>query len=1328
MTDHNTRSKSITNLEEAILKLTIAQNKITTRLDSITSQLITRDPPSLHSDDRCSPHNDPHSFTPHLKLEVPRFDGTDPMGWIFKISQFFEYHRTPEDDRLRIASFYMDGPALSWFQWMHRNNMFPSWHKFLQTLEVRFVPSYYDDPRGSLFKLTQKGTVQDYLNDFERLANRILNPDIRREVQALQPQSLTQAATLAKLQEDKLNDQRKHFRQRSPFTSSSTPPLLPTPPSQLSATPSNPPKTHYKKLTHEEMLTHREKGLCYNCDDKFNPGHKCKGRFFLLVAVDDGDEVRVESPPLEGDSSTILLEGMNIINNVAQISFDALAGLPAPEALRIPITILVDGGSTHNFIQDRVAKFLNLTAQPTNTLRVMVGNGTELECQSICPAVNLMIQDHKFVVDLHVLPISGVDVVLGIQWLKDLGPIVTDYSQLTIKFIKDGKFVEFKAYAPPKPNDISAHQVKRLLQTHGAARFFHIRILPTPPLPTPSNIHVVPAHPLPQSLPSYIDTTSFSKSSLLFLHHAILITKFPSSLIRPLYPHFQKAEIEKQVEEVLIDGLIQPSQSPFSSPVLLVKKKDGSWRFCVDYRALNAITIKDKFLIPTIDEFLDELGGASWFSKLDLRQGYHQIRMNAADIPKTVFRTHHGHYEYTQLVHGEFFLRGSKCLFAQQKLGYLGHVVSSEGVAPEHSKIQAMVDWPPPTTIKVLCGFLGLSGFYRRFIKGYATIASPFTTLLKKDAFVWSLEAQTTFDSLKKAMTVAPILALLNFALPFVLETDASGVAMGAVLMQEGHPIAFHNKPFCPRLMHSSTYVRELHVITSVVKKWRQYLLGHSFTILTDHRSLKELMSQIIQTPEQQNDPNAYENYSIHQDLLLYKGKLWLNHDNPFIQLLLVEFHTMPLSGHTGIAKTVSRLQQNFYWQGMREDVQKFIAQCATCMQTKYETKKLAGLLQPLSIPLEPWVDLSLDFITGLPLFQGNTIILVVVDRFSKGAHFGLLPTQFTSFKVAQLFLDMVCKHHGFPCSLVSDHDLVFISKFWRELFRLCGTKLRMTTFFHSETDGQTKVLNRTLELGKVLGVAEWCYNTTVHSATGMSPFQITYGKEPPSIPNYLAGTSSVEAVDSLLTTCQEMLAALRKKLQKVKGRLVEYQVDDWVCVRLRPYRQNSVRSVAYQKLGKRFYDPFRILERIGPVAYRLDLPSTSKIHPVFHCSVLKAHHGPLPAQQGDLPAAMQGNNPMITPMAILDSKWDNSTSPPTELVLVQWLGLTPEDTTWEDWNELRTTCHLEDKVIFLGSSNDSILGLNEEPNILNQTSGVAGLVRSTRIRKMPKCLADFKM
>lgn len=326
----------------------------------------------------------------------------------------------------------------------------------------------------------------------------------------------------------------------------------------------------------------------------------------------------------------------------------------------------------------------------------------------------------------------------------------------------------------------------------------------------------------------------------------------------------------------------------------------------MDYRALNALTIKDRFPIPTVDELLDELGGAHCFSKLDLLQGYHQIRMYPEDISKIAFRTHQGHYEFRLMPFGlcnaplsfqatmnvifqpylrhfvivffddilvysgsmaehlthlevtfqvllvhQFVLKLSKCFFAQNQVEYLGHVVSSKGVKPVASKVGAILQWPIPHSIRAVHSFLGLAGFYWRFIRGYATIDAPLVHLTTKDHFLWTDPAQDAFEKLNQALSFAPVLALPDFELPFTVETDASGVGMGAVLSQQGHPLAFFSKPFPPKLLSTSTYVRELFAITATVKKWRQYLLGHRFIIIKDHRSLKELLTQVIQTPEQ---------------------------------------------------------------------------------------------------------------------------------------------------------------------------------------------------------------------------------------------------------------------------------------------------------------------------------------------------------------------------------------------------------------------------------------------------------------------------------------------
>jgi len=441
---------------------------------------------------------------------------------------------------------------------------------------------------------------------------------------------------------------------------------------------------------------------------------------------------------------------------------------------------------------------------------------------------------------------------------------------------------------------------------------------------------------------------------------------------------------------------------------------------------------------------------------------------------------------------------------------------------------------------------------------------------------------------------------------------------------------------------------------------------------------LDDLRSHLTTTPDfnslfhqiQQN-PTNYPDHKIHQGLIFYKNKIWLNSSNPYKDKILNEFHNSPISGHMGFQKTYIRLRDNFYWNGMRDDVKTFVTQCLICQTTKYETKRPTGLLQPLPLPTAIWEDLSLDFITGLPPSNGFTVILVVVDRFSKGAHFGALPTSFTAFKVASLFLNIICKYHGLPRSLVSDRDPIFISRFWRELFKLCGTKLRMSTSYHPETDGQTKVLNRVLEQylrsfvhtkpntwHQFLPLAEWSFNTAAHSSTGLSPFEIIYGKTPPSIPNYLFGSSTVEAVDSLLSSRTQTLNILHRKLQKAQEKMKFYAdkkrrdhtftIGDLVYVKLQPYRQHSITGTTYSKLSKRFYGPYKIVEQFGPVAFKLDLPPNSKIHPVFHCSLLKPHHGPITTASDDLPSTTINNNPLIQPLAILDSKLDTTTNPPT--------------------------------------------------------------------------------
>jgi hypothetical protein len=387
-------------------------------------------------------------------------------------------------------------------------------------------------------------------------------------------------------------------------------------------------------------------------------------------------------------------------------------------------------------------------------------------------------------------------------------------------------------------------------------------------------------------------------------HHITLKPGSAPVAVRPYrYPAAHKDELERQCAAMMEQGIVRHSDSAFSSPVLLVKKPDGSWCFCVDYRALNAITVKDAYPIPVVDELLDELHGAQFFTKLDLRSGYHQVQMWADDVHKTAFRTHDGLYEFlvmpfglcnapatfqalmndvlrpflrcfvfvffdyiliynkswadhlrhlrtvlTELRRHTLFVKRSKCAFGVSTAAYPGHTISAAGVAMDAAKVQAIVDWLVPRSSRAVRGFLGLAGYYRKFIHNYGSIAAPLTALLKRDDFAWSVEAVAAFTELKAAVTTAPVLGMSDFAKPFIVECDVSSHGFGAVLIQGGRPIAFYSRPVAPRHRALAAYELELIGLVQAVRHWRPYLWGRSFIVRTDHYNLKYLLDQRLAT------------------------------------------------------------------------------------------------------------------------------------------------------------------------------------------------------------------------------------------------------------------------------------------------------------------------------------------------------------------------------------------------------------------------------------------------------------------------------------------------
>jgi Reverse transcriptase (RNA-dependent DNA polymerase)/RNase H-like domain found in reverse transcriptase len=361
----------------------------------------------------------------------------------------------------------------------------------------------------------------------------------------------------------------------------------------------------------------------------------------------------------------------------------------------------------------------------------------------------------------------------------------------------------------------------------------------------------------------------------------------------------ENVELQRQVDELLSKGLVHESMSPCAVSALLVPKKDGSFRMCVDSRAVNKITIKYRFTIPRLDDMLDQLHGASVFSKIDLRSGYHQIRMRPGDEWKTTFKTRDGLFEwmvmpfrlsnapstfmrlmnlvfksfidrflviyfddilvyntgesehlehlrqvFKALAEQKLYINLKKCEFLTSSLVFLGYVVSAEGIHVDPSKVDAIVSWPTPANIHDVRSFHGLTSLYRRFIRDFSTLVSPINECLKGGVFKWTKKAEKSFQVIKEKMTATLILALPNFKNIFELKCDASGVGIGAVLNQEGRPITFFSEKLSDSCKNYTTYHKEFYAIVRALGHWRHYLISKEFILYSDHEALKFINGQ----------------------------------------------------------------------------------------------------------------------------------------------------------------------------------------------------------------------------------------------------------------------------------------------------------------------------------------------------------------------------------------------------------------------------------------------------------------------------------------------------
>ncbi|GBG92096.1 hypothetical protein CBR_g54351 [Chara braunii] len=407
-------------------------------------------------------------------------------------------------------------------------------------------------------------------------------------------------------------------------------------------------------------------------------------------------------------------------------------------------------------------------------------------------------------------------------------------------------------------------------------------------------------------------------------------SRTPKGAVYKMFPR-ELEELRKQLDELVEKGWIMPSSSPFGAPVLFVPKKEGELWMCINYRCLNAITVKNVEPLPRIDDLLDRVQGCKYFSKIDLKSEYHQIEVHPDDQYKSAFRTRYGHYEFIVMPFGltnapatfqrcmndvfrpwldrfvvvylddvlvfswtlqehqghlrqvleklreaNFKINAKKCEWAKTQVLYLGHVLDGDGIKPEDSKIAAIRDWPTARTLSKLRSFLGLANYYRKFVRNFSTIAAPLRRLLRKEAiWTWDKDCSSVLKKLKRALIEYPVLKVADSSLPFVITTDTSQYGIGAMLQQDDdngyRPVEFMSARMPSEKVATSTYERELYTLRQALEHWKHYLLGRHFKVYSDHETLRWLKTQAKMTPKLTRWAAEIDQYDF--ELKLIKGK-----------------------------------------------------------------------------------------------------------------------------------------------------------------------------------------------------------------------------------------------------------------------------------------------------------------------------------------------------------------------------------------------------------------------------------------------------------------------
>ena len=904
------------------------------------------------------------TFKSFQAVKPPEFKGSsDPVearSWLKEMEKSFTLTEVAAERKTEYASYFLKNEATYW--WETTKAMEPggviSWDRFKELFLEKYFPDYMRDQMELRFFELKQGnlTVSEYETKFTELARFVpsyvdtekkkakrfqqgLRPWIRSKLAILELNTYTAVVQKAMIAEsesdlymkDKESKKRKvgtadrvlvqggsqGYPNKKPGfqsgrgTNFRKPETGVTGPVQRQLMNNQqgvprPPVPECKTCGKKHLgVCNKLSVTCFKCNQKGHYARECKAGIICHRCGKPGHMVKdcrvpaprntmiraIEAPPamnIQPQARTF-----NMTMNDAVKDADVVAGTLLVNS--VDAKVLIDSGATKSFISEGFARKLNCLREPlSRVLNIEIANQERIPVSSHCPYCEIEILGHHFHADLLPFKLGEFEVILGMDWLSEHDAQIDCRSKKVTLVTPEKKQVIFKGEKQTK-KFLTMIQARKLLRQGCEAYLAHV-VDVEKETPKIEDIPIVNEFPdvFPEELPGLPPDRE--------IEFAIDLAPGTEPVSKAPYrmAPVEMKELAKQLQELLDKGVIRPSVSPWGAPVLFVKKKDGSMRLCIDYRELNKLTIKNKYPLPRIDDLFDQLKGAVHFSKIDLRSGYHQLKIKPEDIPKTAFRTRYGHYEFLVMAFGltnapaafmdlmnrifkkyldkfvivfiddiliysrteedhaaqlrvvleilrreKLYAKFSKCEFWLQEVQFLGHVVSSEGIKVDPAKIEAVKSWDRTRTPTEVRSFMGLAGYYRRFVQNFAKIATPLTKLTRKnEKFIWNEKCEESFQELKRRLTTAPVLVLPDDQGNFVIYSDASYKGLGCVLMQHDKVIAYASRQLKIHEQKYPTHDLELAAIVFALKIWRHYLYGEKCEIYTDHKSLKYIFTQ----------------------------------------------------------------------------------------------------------------------------------------------------------------------------------------------------------------------------------------------------------------------------------------------------------------------------------------------------------------------------------------------------------------------------------------------------------------------------------------------------